>query len=83
MSATASGSEVDAFLVGVDQLVDWSRQASAKKRVLTERLLRGPGNYHQLHVLGDMARGFELTAAALARCGAIIRDHVLTAYPRR
>jgi hypothetical protein len=83
LSAMSPGSEVDRFLVAIDRLVDSSRKASAKKRVLTECLLRGPGDFHHLHVLGDMARGFERAASALARCGAIVRDHVLTASPRR
>lgn len=83
LSATSPVSDVDGFLVAIDRLVDLNRQASAKKRALTERLLRGPGDFHHLHVLGDMARGFERTTSSLARCGAIVRDHVLNAYPSR
>jgi hypothetical protein len=83
LSAMSPRSQVDRFLVAIDRLVDSSRQAGAKKRLLTERLLRGPGDFHHLHVLGDMARIFERTVTALARCGAIVRDHVLTAAPRR
>jgi hypothetical protein len=83
LSPASSYSDVDDFLVGIDRLVDLHRQASAKKRTLTERLLRGPGNFHDVHVLGDVARGFERTSIALARCGAMVRDHVLRAQPER
>jgi hypothetical protein len=83
LSSTSDYSDVDDFLVGVDRLIDLHRQASAKKRTLTERLLRGPGDFHDLHVVGDVARGFERTSIALARCGAMVRDHVLRSQPNR
>ena len=75
--------DVDAILVAIDRLVELNREANAKKRVLTERLLRGPGDFHDLHVVGGMARGFEQTATSLSRCGAIVRDHLLNAPARR
>jgi len=83
LSSDSSYSDVDVFLVGIDRLIDLHRQASAKKRTLTERLLRGSGDFHDLHVVGDVARGFERTSAAMARCGAMVRDHVLRTQPDR
>jgi len=83
LSSTSDYSDVDDFLVGIDRLIDLHRQASAKKRTLTERLLRGPGDFHDLHVVGDVARGFERTSTAIARCGAMVRDHVLRTQPDR
>jgi uncharacterized protein Yka (UPF0111/DUF47 family) len=80
LSATSAHDEVDRFLVAIDRLVELNRQASERKRLLTERLIRGAGDFHGLHVVGDMARGFERTAGSLARCGAIVRDHVLSAH---
>ena len=71
------------LLCTVCLIVDLNRQASERKRLLTERMIRGAGDFHGLHVVGDMARGFERTAGSLARCGANVRDHVLSAQPVR
>jgi hypothetical protein len=77
LSSTSSDSGMDSLLVDIERLVDLHRQAIEKRRALTERLLRGPGDLHDVHVVVNVARGFERTATALARCGALVRDHVL------
>jgi hypothetical protein len=82
LSSASAYADTDQFLVVVDRLLDVNRQASAKKRALTEQLVRGPGDFHDLHVVGDIARELERAAAALARCGGIVRDHVLGAPGR-
>jgi hypothetical protein len=68
-------------LSDIERLADLHRDAIEKRRALTERLLSGPGDAHDLHVVGDVARGLERTSAALARCGAMVRDHVLRTQP--
>jgi hypothetical protein len=94
LSPGSARADVEAFLIAIDRLVDLNRQASATKRALIEKLLRGPGDYRDLYVIGGMASGFEEAANALARCGLIVKDHVLnghsasgltavTAIPRR
>jgi hypothetical protein len=74
-------SDGDRVLSDIERLADLHRDVIEKRRALTERLLRGPGNFHDLHVVGDVARGLERTSAALARCGAMVRDHVLRTQP--
>src|SRR5262249_40107890 len=78
LSPSSARSEVDSFLVTIDRLVEMDRQASTAKRTITERLLRGPGDFHNLYVLANLAQGFERAATSLARSGLIVRDHVLT-----
>jgi hypothetical protein len=77
LSTTSVRSDVDSFLVTVDRLVDHGRQAHAAKRALTEKLLRGPGDFHQLFVVASLAHEFERAATSLSRCGPIVRDYVL------
>jgi len=77
LSTASVRSDVDSFLVTVDRLVDHGRQAHAAKRVLTEKLLRGPGDFHQLFVVASLAHEFERAATSLSRCGPIVRDYVL------
>jgi uncharacterized protein Yka (UPF0111/DUF47 family) len=83
LSPTSSDSDVDSLLLDIERLVGLQRQAIEKRRALTERLLRGPGDLHDVHVVVDVARGFERTATSLARCGALVRDHVLRARQGR
>lgn len=78
LSPGSPPSVVDGFLIAVDRLADLNRQTCKGQRAVTELLLRGPGGFHDLYVVANMARAFERTAASLARSGAIARDHVLS-----
>jgi hypothetical protein len=77
LSAASVRADVESFLVTVDRLVDLGRQAHTAKRALTEKLLRGPGGFHELFVVASLAHEFERAAVALSRCGPIVRDYVL------
>jgi hypothetical protein len=77
LSSASARADVESFLVTVDRLVDLGRQAHAAKRGLTEKLLRGPGDFHELWVVASLAHEFERAATALSRCGPIVRDYVL------
>jgi hypothetical protein len=77
LSTTSARAEVDSFLLTVDRLSELGRQAHTAKRALTEKLLRGPGDFHELFVVASLAHEFERAATALSRCGPIVRDHVL------
>ena len=83
LSSSVTDSNVERVLIDIERLVDLHRQAIEKRRALAERLLhiRGPGDFHDLHVVGDVARGLERTSTAIARCGAMVRDHVLRTQP--
>jgi hypothetical protein len=82
LSSSFTDSNMERVLIDIERLVDLHHQA-IEKRALAERLLhvRGPGDFHDLHVVGDVARGFERTSTAIARCGAMVRDHVLRTQP--
>ena len=77
LSTASVRSDVENFLLTVDRLVDHGRQAHAAKRALTEKLLRGSGDFHQLFVVASLAHEFERAATSLSRCGPIVRDYVL------
>jgi len=80
LSAASSRSEVDGFLLTVDRLVDLGREAHAAKRAITERLLHGPAEFHELYVVASITHGFEQAATALSRCGPIVREYVLSSW---
>jgi hypothetical protein len=77
LSAASARADVESFLLTVDRLVDLGRQAHAGKRALTEKLLRGSGDFHELFVVASVAHELERAATALSRCGPIVRDYVL------
>jgi hypothetical protein len=83
LSSSFTDSNLERVLIDIERLVDLHHQAIEKRQALAERLLhaRGPGDFHDLHVVGDVARGFERTSTAIARCGAMVRDHVLRTQP--
>jgi hypothetical protein len=78
LSAASASAEVDSFLLTVDRLAERGHHALAARRALTSRLLHGPGDFHLLFVVSDMAHGLERAAMALSRCGQIVRDCVLS-----
>jgi hypothetical protein len=77
LSSTSLRADVESFLVAVDRLVDLGRQTHAAKRALTEKLLRGSADFHQLYVVASLAHELEKAATSLSRCGPIVRDYVL------
>jgi hypothetical protein len=83
LSSSFTDSNMERVLIDIERLAGLHHQAIEKRRALAERLLhiRGPGDFHDLHVVGDVARGFERTSTAIARCGAMVRDHVLRTQP--
>ncbi len=78
LSSKSSDADVENLLIDIERLVELHRQAIEKRRALTERLLRRPSDVPDVHVVVDLARGFERTATALARGGGMVRDHVLS-----
>jgi hypothetical protein len=79
LSRSSERRDIDSFLVTIDRLAALGRQTSLSRRAITERILRGSGDSHELYVLTTMADGFERAASILVRCGSIVRDEVLRA----
>jgi hypothetical protein len=79
LSRSSDRRDIDSFLVTIDRLAALGRQTSLSRRAITERVLRGSGDCHELYVLTTMADGFERAASILVRCGSIVRDEVLRA----
>jgi len=77
LSRSSDRRDIDSFLVTVDRLTALGRQTNLSRRTITERILRGSGDCHELYVLTSLADGFERAASRLARCGSIVRDEVL------
>jgi len=77
LSRSSDRRDIDSFLVTVDRLTALGRQTNLSRRTITERILRGSGDCHELYVLTTLADGFERAASRLARCGSIVRDEVL------
>jgi hypothetical protein len=77
LSRSSDRRDVDSFLVTVDRLTALGRQTNLARRAITERILRGSGDCHELYVLTSLADGFERAALMLASCGSIVRDEVL------
>jgi hypothetical protein len=82
LSPASPRTEVDAFLMSVDRLAEVDHQTGTTQRTLTEQLLRGQSAFHHFYVLTGIARELTRAASALARCGVLVRDHVLNAQPR-
>ena len=55
---------------------DYGNELKASN-LLTEKLLRGSGDCHELFVVASVAHELERAAIALSRCGPIARDYVL------
>jgi hypothetical protein len=77
LSSASVRADVESFLVTVDRLIDLGRQAHAAKRALTQKFLRGPGDFTSCSWWQPRAHEFERAATALSRCGPIVRDYVL------
>jgi hypothetical protein len=83
LSAASHRAEVDGFLLTIDRLVDLGRQARDTKRMITERLLHAQVDVRELYLVASIASGFERAVAALARCGPIVREYVLSRWVHR
>jgi hypothetical protein len=77
LSRSSDRRDIDSFLVTIDRLAALGRQTNLSRRAITERVVRGSGDCHELYVLTTMADGFERAATILVRCGSIVRDEVL------
>jgi len=77
LSRSSDRGEVDSFLDTVDRLTACGRRAVVSRRYITERLVLGSGDYHELYVMTAMAQWLDRAAAMLASCGPIVRDQVL------
>jgi len=78
LSPTSAPSDVEGFLTTVDRLVELGRQARAAKRAVIERVLVRQASPGELHLLTGVAQSLENAAAALSRCGTLVRDYVLS-----
>jgi uncharacterized protein Yka (UPF0111/DUF47 family) len=78
VARTCARSDVERLLVAVDRLTELEHDSDAAERAVIERLVQGPGGFRELHVLSEMAHCLEKAADSLARCGVIVRDHVLS-----
>jgi hypothetical protein len=83
LSSASARSDVDGFLIKIDRLVDLNRQATAAKREIVERSFRTPGDFRDHYLVAVMAGEFGQAAASVARCGLIVRDHVLGVHMSR
>jgi hypothetical protein len=79
LSPGSPRSEVDGFLIAIDRLGDLHHRTSRSERELIETVIRGPGQFHDLYVITNVARGFDQVVKSLARCAVIVRDRVLSA----
>ena len=77
LSRMSNRSDIDNFLVTIDQLTATGRDAGGAKRALTEKLLKGEANCREFYALTTIADDLECAASRLSRCGAIVRDQVL------
>lgn len=70
-------SELERLLITVDRLADLEHESDTAQRVLETTLMRGRGDFRQLHVLSGTAHAFHQAIGSLARCSLIVRDYVL------
>jgi uncharacterized protein Yka (UPF0111/DUF47 family) len=69
--------DVEDVLVAVDHLLELEHESDGEERAVKARLLEGSKDFRELYVLSAIARAFEQSADALARCSLIVRDYVL------
>jgi len=48
---------------------------------MLERLIRGPADFRELHLISAIARHLDTAFDALARSSLMVRDHVLGVAP--
>ena len=70
--------DLEEILVGCDRIAQLERESDGARRRVSEQLIRGSGDFRELHVMSEIARSLARSADALAQCGAIVRGYVLT-----
>jgi uncharacterized protein Yka (UPF0111/DUF47 family) len=70
--------DIEDFLAAVDRLVTLEHRSDEANRRVTASALEGAADFRQLHLWSEMARTLEEATDSLARCGLLLRDHVLT-----
>jgi uncharacterized protein Yka (UPF0111/DUF47 family) len=74
-------SDLERFLVTVDRLVALDEHCDAAERLMLERLIRGPADFRELHLISGIARHLDVAFDALVRSSLMVRDHVLGVTP--
>ena len=74
-------SDLERFLVTVDRLVALDEHCDAAERLMLERLIRGPADFRELHLISGIARHLDVAFDALVRSSLMVRDHVLGVAP--
>ena len=74
-------SDLERFLVTVDRLVALDEHCDAAERTMLERLIRGPADFRELHLVSAIARHLDTAFDALVRSSLMVRDHVLGVAP--
>jgi len=81
LSRVPNRSDLEQFLVTVDRLVALEDHCDAAGRTILERLVHGPADFRELHLLtaimGHLASAFEV----LVRSSLIVREHVIGLVP--
>ncbi len=69
--------DVQDFLVAVDQLVTIEHDSDAAERRAQTVFLDHAADFRELHLLSRLASTLEQATDSLARCGLMLKDHVL------
>ena len=69
--------DVQDFLEAVDRLVTIEHESDAAERMAQTVFLDSAGDFRELHLLSQMSSGLEEATDSLARCGLMLKDHVL------
>lgn len=69
--------DLDRFLVTVDRLVALEHHCDAAERAVLERLIRGTGDFRELHLFSAVAGHLDGAFDSLVQSGLIVRDYVL------
>jgi hypothetical protein len=69
--------DVEDFLVAIDQLVTIEHDSDAAERRAQTVFLDHAVDFRELHLLSRLASSLEQATDSLARCGLMLKDHVL------
>jgi hypothetical protein len=81
LTRSPARSDLERFLVTVDRLVALDEHCDAAERLMLERLIRGPADFRELHLMSGIARHLDVAFDALVRSSLMVRDHVLGVAP--
>ncbi len=77
LSRSSDRADVDEFLATVDTLTAIGESAGRARRAIVGRLVSAFVDCRELYTVTEIGQGLERAAVSLARCGALVRDHVL------